>query len=84
VVCVALVAGGRQTSAGQQAMRPERGMLLDVQRLCADKHISNSHEQRGEENQLDATQRFIDLVISSTCFGHLYAHRQEFETILRL
>jgi hypothetical protein len=45
VVCSVLVAGGRQTSAGQQAMRPERGMLLDIQRLCTDKHISNSHEQ---------------------------------------
>jgi hypothetical protein len=33
-----------------------------------------------EENQLDATQWFIDLVIISTCFGHLYAHRQELET----
>jgi hypothetical protein len=28
VVCSALGAGGRQTGAGQQAMRPERGMLL--------------------------------------------------------
>jgi hypothetical protein len=38
----------------------------------------------GEENQLDDTQWFIDLVISSTCFGHLHASRQELETILRL
>jgi hypothetical protein len=36
---------------------------------------------RGEENQLDATQWFIELVICSTCFGHLYAHHQELETI---
>jgi hypothetical protein len=36
----------------------------------------------GEENQLDATQWFIELVICSTCFGHLYAHHQELETIL--
>jgi hypothetical protein len=34
-----------------------------------------------EENQLDATQYFIELVIVSTCFGHHYAHRQELETI---
>jgi hypothetical protein len=37
---------------------------------------------RGEENQLDATQWFIELVICSTCFGHLYAHHQELETML--
>ena len=33
------------------------------------------------ENQLDFTQRFIELMIRSTCFGHYYAHHQEFETI---
>jgi hypothetical protein len=38
----------------------------------------------GEENQLDDTQRIIVLVICSTFFGHLYAYRQELETILRL
>ena len=37
-----------------------------------------------EENQLVATEWFIALVISSTCFGHLYAHHQELETILVL
>ena len=35
-----------------------------------------------EENQLDATEWFIALVICSTYFGHLYAHHQELETIL--
>ena len=39
---------------------------------------------RREENQLDATECFIVLVICSTCFGHLYAHHQERETILVL
>jgi len=39
---------------------------------------------RREENQLDATEWFIALVICSTCFGHLYAHNQELETILVL
>ena len=34
-----------------------------------------------EENQLDATQCFIELVICSTCFGHLYAHHQELANI---
>jgi len=37
-----------------------------------------------EENQLDATEWFIALVICSTCFGHLYAHHRELETILVL
>ena len=37
-----------------------------------------------EENQLDATEWFIALIIYSTCFGHLYAHHQELETILVL
>jgi len=37
-----------------------------------------------EENQLDATVCFIALIICSTCFGHLYAHHQELETILVL
>jgi len=39
---------------------------------------------RTEENQLDATECFIALIICSTCFGHLYAHHQELETILML
>ena len=34
-----------------------------------------------KRNQLDATQWFIALIICSTCFGHLYAHHQERETI---
>jgi len=41
-------------------------------------------EESREENQLDATEWFIALVICSTCFGHLYAHHQELETILML
>ena len=36
---------------------------------------------RREENQLDATEWLIALVIYSTCFGHLYAHHQKLETI---
>ena len=35
-----------------------------------------------EEKQLDATQCFIELVICSTCFGHVYAHHQELATTL--
>ena len=40
--------------------------------------------KRREENQLDATECFIALIICSTCFGHLYAHYQELETLLVL
>jgi len=40
--------------------------------------------KRREENQIDATECFIALIICSTCFGHLYAHHQELETILVL
>jgi len=44
----------------------------------------DKYEKRREENQLDATECFIALIICSTCFGHLYAHHQELETILVL
>ena len=37
-----------------------------------------------KKNQLDATQRFIALIICSTCFRYLYDHHQELETILVL
>jgi hypothetical protein len=40
--------------------------------------------ERREENQLDATEWFIALIICSTCFGHLYAHHQELDTIFVL
>jgi len=42
------------------------------------RRLTNSRQ----ENQLDATECFIALVICSTCFGYLYAHHQELETIL--
>ena len=37
-----------------------------------------------EENQLDATECFIAIIICSTCFGHSYAHHHELEAILVL
>ena len=40
--------------------------------------------KRREENQPYTTEWFIALIICSTCFGHLYAHDQELETILVL
>ena len=34
--------------------------------------------------QLDATEVFIaDLIVCSTCFGHDYAHHQEFKSIIQ-
>jgi len=39
---------------------------------------------RREENQLGATEWFIARIICSTCFGLLYAHHQELETMLVL
>jgi len=43
-----------------------------------------SQYKRRKENQLEATECFIALIICSTCFGQLYAHHQELETILVL
>jgi len=40
--------------------------------------------KRRKENQIDVAECFIALIICSTCFGHLYAHHQELETILVL
>ena len=34
------------------------------------------------KNRLDATYYFTVLLISSTCFGHYYVHRQELATII--
>jgi len=48
------------------------------------KNIVTSLCERRKENQLDATEWFIALIICSTCFGHLYTHHQELETILVL
>ena len=61
---------------------PLAGIACWVQRLfygLDDKGIVHR-----EENQLDATEWFIALVMCSTCFGHLHANRQELETILVL
>ena len=33
------------------------------------------------KTQLDATYYFIVIMLGSTCFGHHYAHHQEFTTI---
>ena len=45
---------------------------------------NNKYYKCSEENHLDATECFVALIICSICFGHLYAHHQEFETILVL
>ena len=46
--------------------------------------VRASYYERREENQLDATECFIAIIICSTCFGHSYAHHQELETLLVL
>jgi len=46
--------------------------------------VRASQYKRREENELDATECFIALIICSTCFGHLYAHHQKLENILVL
>jgi len=44
--------------------------------------VRASQYKRRKENQLDATEWFIALIICSKCFGHLYANHQDLETIL--
>ena len=46
--------------------------------------VRSSYYKRREENQLDVTEYFIAIIISSTWFGHSYAHHQELETMLVL
>ena len=46
--------------------------------------VSASLYKSREENQVDATECFIAIIICSTCFRHLYAHHQELKTILVL
>jgi len=38
--------------------------------------------QLKNKNQLDATYYFIVFLIGSTCFGHYYAHHQNFATMM--
>ena len=45
-------------------------ILINARYICIEK-----------KNQLDVTECFIALMICSTCFGHFYAHHQEFETM---
>jgi hypothetical protein len=51
---------------------------------CAINEFYISKLQGREENQLDATESFIEIIICSTYFGHSYVHHQELETILVL
>ena len=44
--------------------------LKTLDRICVEK-----------KNQLDVTECFIALMICSVCFGHVFAHYQELETI---
>ena len=60
-------------SVGQKVYKAY--VLLDV---CLSVHRCICVEKK---NQLDATERFIALIICSTCFGNFYAHHQELEAI---
>ena len=46
--------------------------------MCVSVHLCLCVEKK---NQLDATERFIAVIIFSTYFGNFYAHHQELETI---
>ena len=47
--------------------------------MCSSVHRCIHVEKK---NKLDATDRFIALIICLTCFGHFYTHHQELEVIL--
>ena len=53
--------------------------IIDGNLACVCPYIVVTWE---EKNQLDTTQCFIEPVICSTCFGHVYAHYQDLATIL--
>jgi hypothetical protein len=53
------------------------GFKLDL----SETRLNNVDCDMKRENQLEATQWFIELMIPSTCFGHYYTHHQELETI---
>jgi hypothetical protein len=52
-------------------------LLVYLESKCPTLHKMSNMLVDEEENQQDATQYVIELVIGSTCFGHHYAHRQE-------
>ena len=52
--------------------------LVKIFDVCLSVHRRN----KGRKTQLDATQCFIELVICSTCFGHIYAHHRGLAAIL--
>ena len=62
-----------------------------MQKLFKNRHTRQQNtdgakilSQCREDNQLDATEFFIALMICSTCFGQLYAYHHELETIFML
>ena len=65
----------------------QAGITSSLRQVCIIIFVGVGQERqqkRREENQLDATERFIALIICSTCFGHVYADHQKLETILVL
>ena len=68
-------------------MSAREGSAARQKTLAASTNVTltqTKFHSRREENQLDATECFIAIIICSTCFGHSYAHHQDLETILVL
>jgi len=59
-------------------LHSSKQQLLDV---CLSVHRCICVEMK---NQLDVTEWFIALMISSACFGHFYVHHQELGTMCML
>ena len=66
-----------------QKFKYQPGLLKVKNQVCSP-HRTQFIRKHREENQLDAIECFIALIICLTCFGHLYSHHQELETILVL
>ena len=61
-------------------MSTKQGFYCSYQYILPRNHIQYVEEK----SQLDATEVFIeDLIVSSTCFRHHYAHHQELESIIQ-
>jgi len=66
------------------AFKPQSDDIFNSRSILHLQSVSRFAYFGREENQIDATECFIALIICSTCFGHLYAHHQDLETILVL
>ena len=67
-----------QRSSCRQSLLAQTTMFNSKFEVCLSVHRRN----KGRRHQLDYTKCFIELVVRSTCFGHVYAHHQELATML--